>query len=81
MVIHAIFENGVFRPVERVELPERCEVELQINEPVRKNPQTLATTPLSGLAAIATRHPDNPALPSDLAEQHDHYLYGTPKRP
>lgn len=20
-------------------------------------------------------------LPSDLAEQHDHYLYGTPKRP
>jgi hypothetical protein len=21
------------------------------------------------------------ALPSDLSEQHDHYLYGTPKRP
>lgn len=21
------------------------------------------------------------ALPTDLAEQHDHYLYGTPKRP
>jgi hypothetical protein len=20
-------------------------------------------------------------LPSDLAEQHDHYIYGTPKRP
>lgn len=25
-VIHAIFENGVFRPTEPVDLPERCEV-------------------------------------------------------
>jgi predicted DNA-binding antitoxin AbrB/MazE fold protein len=24
--IHAIFENGVFRPVVPVQLPERCEV-------------------------------------------------------
>jgi len=21
------------------------------------------------------------ALPTDLSEQHDHYIYGTPKRP
>ena len=25
-VIHAVFENGVFRPTEPVDLPERCEV-------------------------------------------------------
>jgi predicted DNA-binding antitoxin AbrB/MazE fold protein len=24
--IHAIYENGVFRPIEDVDLPERCEV-------------------------------------------------------
>jgi predicted DNA-binding antitoxin AbrB/MazE fold protein len=24
--IHAIYENGVFRPTEPVDLPERCEV-------------------------------------------------------
>jgi len=27
--VHAIFENGVFRPLERVELPESCEVEFE----------------------------------------------------
>lgn len=33
-VIHAIFENGVFRPTEPVDLPERCEV---VFEPRRVN--------------------------------------------
>ena len=28
--IHAIFENGVFRPLEKVDLPERCEVEFEL---------------------------------------------------
>ena len=27
--VHAIFENGVFRPLERVELPEHCEVKFE----------------------------------------------------
>ncbi len=26
MTIHATFESGVFRPVEPIDLPERCEV-------------------------------------------------------
>jgi hypothetical protein len=30
------------------------------------------------LLAIAASMPD---LPSDWAEQHDHYIHGTPKRP
>ena len=29
--IHAIYENGVFRPVQPVSLPERCEVEVEIH--------------------------------------------------
>ena len=28
--IHAIFENGVFRPIESVDLPERSEVEFEL---------------------------------------------------
>lgn len=28
-VIHAVFENGVFRPTEPVQLPDRCEVEFE----------------------------------------------------
>jgi predicted DNA-binding antitoxin AbrB/MazE fold protein len=27
---HAIYENGVFRPTEAVDLPDRCEVEVEI---------------------------------------------------
>jgi len=29
-VIHAVYENGVFRPTERVDLPESSEVELEL---------------------------------------------------
>ena len=27
--VHAIYENGVFRPTEHVELPDDCEVEFE----------------------------------------------------
>ena len=27
--IHAIYENGVFRPTDPIELPENCEVEFE----------------------------------------------------
>jgi predicted DNA-binding antitoxin AbrB/MazE fold protein len=29
--IHAIYENGVFRPIQPVSPPERCEVEVEIH--------------------------------------------------
>jgi predicted DNA-binding antitoxin AbrB/MazE fold protein len=29
MTIHAVYENGVFRPLEKVDLPEKCEVEFE----------------------------------------------------
>jgi len=32
--IHAVFENGVFRPVEEVDLPEHEEVEITIHEDI-----------------------------------------------
>jgi hypothetical protein len=32
MTIHAIYENGVFRPMEKVALPDRCEVEVEIRQ-------------------------------------------------
>ncbi|MBI3468257.1 MAG: antitoxin family protein, partial [Planctomycetes bacterium] len=28
--IHAVYENGVFRPIEAVNLPDRCEVEVEV---------------------------------------------------
>lgn len=76
--IHAVYENGVFRPTVPVELPDNCEVELTVStEADRGNDKT----PLQRLADIASQFPENPDLPTDMAVQHDHYLYGTPKRP
>ena len=80
MVIHALYENGVFRPTEPVELPESCPVELVIRQEGAATLQPSSTTPLARLAAIAAEHPENTELPRDLAAQHDHYLYGMPKR-
>ena len=28
-IVHAVYENGVFRPTSDVSLPERCEVEFE----------------------------------------------------
>ena len=80
MVVHAVYENGVFRPVEPVELPENCRVALVVQTQSHVNSQVVAAAPLAKLAALAGEHPENPDLPADLAAQHDHYLYGTPKR-
>ncbi|MEX2172915.1 MAG: antitoxin family protein [Pirellulaceae bacterium] len=73
--IRAIYENGVFRPLESVSLPEKFEVELSICAAPSDD------RPLMRLAEIVHRFPDNPNSPTDFAAQHDHYLYGTPKRP
>lgn len=76
-VFHAIYENGIFRPIEPVDLPDACEVEISVQP--RRTPPQLPT--LARLAEIGRRFPANPELPEDLAAQHDHYLYGLPKQP
>ncbi|TVR62293.1 MAG: DUF104 domain-containing protein [Candidatus Competibacteraceae bacterium] len=75
--LHAIYENGIFRPIEPVHLPDTCEVEIKVqSRRTAPQPSTLAR-----LAEIGRRFPTNPELPEDLAAQHDHYLYGLPKQP
>jgi predicted DNA-binding antitoxin AbrB/MazE fold protein len=46
--IHAVYENGVFRPTVPVELPDRCEVEF---EPRLVDPRT-GDQPLDGVYAV-----------------------------
>lgn len=74
--IHAVYENGVFRPTQPISLPENCEVELTI----ALTPDA-SRSPLQRLAALAEQYATSTELPVDLATQHDHYLYGTPRRP
>jgi len=62
--IHAIYENGVFRPTEHVELPEHSEVEIDAR-PVQKQPSNGSLDQLyaihseryeSGKHDVAARH-------------------------
>jgi hypothetical protein len=76
LTIKAHFDGRVFIPEQPVNLPAGAVVEIPLPTPMPKSPR-----PLVALAEIAQMFPDNPDLPEDLAAQHDHYLYGTPKRP
>jgi predicted DNA-binding antitoxin AbrB/MazE fold protein len=69
--IHAIFENGVFRPLEQVELPERSKVEF---EPRIVEPQQ-QSLPKSGemdsvYKVLGERFESGE---SDVAERHDEH--------
>lgn len=88
--IHAIFENGVFRPTDPVSLPERCEVKLHVMHDFEKGSGTAGPSasdeprlPIEDkLATLAAQVPraDWNRLPEDLTDKLDHYLYGTPEQ-
>ena len=75
-IVPVIFDGEVFRPTESVDLPPNAHAEVVIpddgseHEPV---PTPRAVQRILDRARAMD-------LPSDLAAQHDHYLYRTPKR-
>ena len=83
-VLKAHFDGKVLVPDEPVNLPQDCALELHVH-PVKpaKPPVTLAPgeRPLMKFIKLLESLPDNPDAPTDGAAQHDHYLYGLPKRP
>jgi len=76
--IKARFDGHVFVPEGPVDLPVGCELEIPLPTPP---PQRQVDHPLAALADLLSRFPGNPEWPADGAAQHDHYLYGTPKKP
>ena len=81
--LRAIYEDGVFRPLEPVRLAEHQEIVL-----VLETTETAASVvgdekPFWEVAADLARDiPDDvlSAVPTDGAARHDHYLYAAPKR-
>ena len=77
MTLHGQVRGGVIVFDPPVALPEGAAVQVQVvespTEPAAGQPQSLyeRLKPFVGAAK---------GLPADLAAQHDHYLYGTPKR-
>lgn len=67
MTIRAVFEKGVFRPTEKVEFPDPCEVEID----VRQVTKTAGTPSLDDVYAILGRQ--HSSGEHDLAERHNEH--------
>jgi len=91
ITIDATYEDGVLKPSEPLPLREhetvRVTVEQNRERTVEVEPGDCANEPPRPTLAekiLALAHSLPPGaldnLPDDLAAQHDHYLYGTPKR-
>ena len=72
MTIHAHFDGKAIIPDEPLDMPPNQALILQIE---RVEPREPAEE--SALAWLAANAVENDALPTDLADQHDHYLYGS----
>ena len=81
--IDAIYDQGVFRPVQPVVLPEGTRVHLRVEE--EKAVGETKAKPADGeIPTLLERLKDVVGtvhdLPEDSSTNLDHYLYGTPKR-
>lgn len=77
--LKAVYEHGVFRPLEPVRLNEHQEVTLLLET----TPDVVKEKPIWEVAADLVRDiPEEQlsAAPTDGATQHDHYLYAASKR-
>lgn len=79
--IKARFDGSVFVPEEPLDLPVGYETEITVTPISDEEPKEKPTTFLADLAKELAEMPSDPDWPEDGAEQHDHYLYGTPKNP
>jgi predicted DNA-binding antitoxin AbrB/MazE fold protein len=66
-IIKATYVNGVLKPTEPLALPEGAEVELALTTAPDDHP-------LDAVIGIGE------GGRTDGADNHDHYIYGTPKR-
>jgi predicted DNA-binding antitoxin AbrB/MazE fold protein len=67
MTIHAIYEKGVFRPTEEVDIPDPCPVEIEVR-PIREEPSVPTLDDI--YAILGRRHASGE---HDLAERHNEH--------
>lgn len=82
--LKAHFDGKVLIPDEPVDLPVDRDLEIQVQVLEQKaagqEGPPAAPKPLEELARALEEAGPNPEWPTDGAAQHDHYLYGLPKR-
>jgi predicted DNA-binding antitoxin AbrB/MazE fold protein len=88
ITVQATYENGVLKPAQPLPFDEHAQVRVTV-EPQTGQPQPEPVSPTPArepiwerLAKLAADVPPEELakLPTDGASQHDHYLYGSPKR-
>jgi hypothetical protein len=77
MVYSGHIKNGVVVFDQPVVLPEGMEVSVEVPATGPNKPQREKLPPTQSLLKYAGKAV---GLPEDASENHDHYLYGTPKR-
>lgn len=81
--VEAIYDHGVFRPIEPLALPEGARVRLRVDE--ENGAEKAAAERAAGEVPSLLERLKNVVgsvddLPEDSSTNLDHYLYGTPKR-
>ncbi len=76
IAFNAHYDGSVIIPDEPIDLPRNQTLVVQIE--TRGADQLPARE--SALAWLAANASESPDIPPDLSHQHDHYLYGAPKR-
>jgi len=79
MTIRAKFDGRVLVPEQPVHLPIGSVVDLRVE--TAEQPVHAGSSTLADLVEFCEKLPSDPDAPVDGAAQHDHYLYGAPKRP
>jgi predicted DNA-binding antitoxin AbrB/MazE fold protein len=90
IIIEATYEDGVLKPSQPLPFSEHQKVRLTV-QPQQSRTDDFAKPAEEGsspslaeqLIALANAVPEEVVSqwPRDGASQHDHYIYGTPKRP
>ncbi|MGB7158688.1 MAG: hypothetical protein WBD40_11515 [Tepidisphaeraceae bacterium] len=76
VAIKGHFDGKVFVPDEPVDLPRNRPLVLHVEMP----PEPQAPAKGQGLWDVLKPHVGSVTMPADWSLEHDHYLYGTPKR-
>jgi hypothetical protein len=78
MTLSAHFDGKVIVPDEPLDLAPNQALTVQIHTVEGSVEMVVHTVEESALAWIAAKATDCPTQPVDMADQHDHYLYGQP---
>ena len=81
MELSGVISDGMIKLDEPCTIPDGTKVTVLVTLPGQDPGQDHSDASRAGLGKRLLKHAGTVSdLPADLAEQHDHYIHGTPKR-